>query len=312
MSLVSSVGPLALALLVTSPKATEPSPPDACETASPHIGLMAGSAANPPVVCISPDLSLTLRFDSRLQPGSERLQERERFQEVLPGERTLLLVPPERLVAGERFKLEVCFADGAAPDCATVLLLAHPALGMQQVKVFRQARPVAYFQEVAREAQADNQRLRAEVRQLRAERGLPDGLRGVLASGLLTRDGIACKPLTPSVTEAKENALALDYIQSCRAEGRVAVEVKLRNPGMAAWTAAGAVLRGPKGEVLKPLPLWQPEPILASAPGAAATDWGRVVVEFPATEAEARGTYTLSLWDAERQRAVSLGNVTFP
>lgn len=312
MSLVSSVGLLALALLATSPKANEPSPPDACETASPHIGLMAEDTATPPVVCISPDLSLTLRFDSRLQPGSERLQERERFQDVLPGEQTLLLVPPERLVAGERFKVEVCFADGAAPACATVLLLAHPALGMQQVKVFRQARPVAYFQEVAREAQADNQRLREEARQLRAERGLPDGLRGVLASGLLTPDGIACKLLTRSVTEAKENALGLNDIRSCRAKGRIALELRLRNPGTAAWTAAGAVLRGPKGEVLKPLPLWQPEPLLASAPEAGAEDSGRVVVEFPATEAEAQGTYTLSLWDAERQRAVSLGNVTFP
>jgi hypothetical protein len=75
---------------------------------------------------------------------------------------------------------------------------------------------------------------------------------------------------------------------------------------------AGAVLRGHKGEVLKPLPLWQPEPILASALGAEDHPWGLVVVEVPATAEEARGTYTLTLWDAERQRTVSLGNVTFP
>jgi hypothetical protein len=35
-------------------------------------------------------------------------------------------------------------------------------------------------------------------------------------------------------------------------------------------------------------------------------------VEVLATEREARGTYTLILWDAERQRTVTLGNVTFP
>jgi hypothetical protein len=39
---------------------------------------------------------------------------------------------------------------------------------------------------------------------------------------------------------------------------------------------------------------------------------GRVVVEVLATETEARGTYTLILWDADRQRTVTLGNVTFP
>ena len=31
-----------------------------------------------------------------------------------------------------------------------------------------------------------------------------------------------------------------------------------------------------------------------------------------ATEREARGTYTLILWDEERQRTVTLGNVMFP
>jgi uncharacterized protein (TIGR02268 family) len=305
------VGLLALALLATSPEAAKPSLPDACELASPHIALTTGSVANPPVVCISPDLSLTLRFDSQLQPGSEKLQQRERFQEFNPGERSLMLIPPERLLAGERFKVEVCFADGEAPACATVLLLAHPALGMQQVKVFRQALPVAYFQEVAWEAQTDNQRLREELRQLRAEHGAPDGLRGVFASELLTPAGIACKRLS-DVTEAKGNALSLNNVRSCRARGSIAVEVKLENPGTAAWMAAGAVLRGRRGEVLKPLPLWQPEPIPASVPGVESQNWGRVVVEVPATEAQARGTYTLTLWDAEQKRTITLGNITFP
>ncbi|MGZ3459543.1 MAG: DUF2381 family protein, partial [Archangium sp.] len=70
-------------------------------------------------------------------------------------------------------------------------------------------------------------------------------------------------------------------------------------------------LRSTKGEVLKPLPLWPPEPILPVAQGEEGT-WGRVVVEVLATAEEARGFYTLILWDAERQRTVTLGNVTFP
>nr|WP_275439433.1 DUF2381 family protein [Archangium violaceum] len=78
----------------------------------------------------------------------------------------------------------------------------------------------------------------------------------------------------------------------------------------APWTAAGAVLRGPKGEVFKPVLLWQPSPILPAAPGEA-SNRGRVVVEVLAMEREARGTYTLILWDAGRQRTVTLGNVTF-
>ncbi len=89
----------------------------------------------------------------------------------------------------------------------------------------------------------------------------------------------------------------------------MAVELKLDNSGTVPWVAAGAVLRGPKGEVLKPLPLWHEE-VLPTEPGA--EGWHRVVVEVPVSKKEAQGTYTLTLWDAERQRAVGLGNITFP
>ncbi|OJT20616.1 hypothetical protein BO221_32040 [Archangium sp. Cb G35] len=313
MLLASPVGLLALALLATSSQAAEPSPLDACETASPLIMLTAEFRAKPPVVCISPDVPLTLRFDTPLRPGSEKIQQRERFADVAPGQQSLLLVPPEKLEAGEHFQVEVCFADGAAPACATFLLLAHAALGMQQVKVFRHPRPAASFQEAEKEAQAEARQCREEVRQLRAERSAPEGLSGVLASGLLVKGRIAFKDLTDIVTAPKGNALRSDEVHSYRAKGRVAVEVWLRNPGTLPWTAAGAVLRGPKGEVLKPLPLWQAEPI---PPAGAATNeqdpWHRVVVEVLASETEARGTYTLTIWDADQKRTVTLGNITFP
>jgi uncharacterized protein (TIGR02268 family) len=265
------------------------------------------------VVCISPDVPLTFRFNSPLQPDSEKIQERERFDEVNPGQKTLTLVPPKNLEDGERFKVEVCFADGEAPKCATFLLVGHPGLGLHQVEVFRQTRPVAYYQEVAEEAQAENQRLSEEVRQLRAERGVPEGLRGVFASGLLEREGgIQCEDLTKRVTAAEANALVLDRVRSCRAEGRIAVQVSLTTRNAVPWMAAGVVLRGPKGEMLKPLPLWQPEPIPLDEPGVRRNPLSRVVVEALAAETEARGTYTLTLWDADRKRTVTLGNVTFP
>ncbi len=314
MLLVSPTGLLALALLVTPPKTTEPSRPDECETASPRLELTAEPTGKVPVACGSPRMSTTFRFDSLLLPESVRIQERERFEDVAVGRTTLTLVSPRDMVPGERFTVEVCFADGEAPECASFLLVGHPGLGMQQVEVFRQPRPVAYYQQAEKEARAEAWQLREEVRQLRAERGAPEGLRGVFASGLLVeKKGIACKDLSDWLTERKGNALGWDRARSCRAEGRVAVEVWLTNPGAAPWTAAGAVLRGPKGEVLKPLPLWQPEPLLPSeSQSERELRPGRVVVEVLATQEEARGTYTLTLWDAERKRAVSLGNVTFP
>jgi uncharacterized protein (TIGR02268 family) len=303
------VGLLTLTLLASSPQATVPPPLDGCEAASPRLDLSAEPPATPPVVCISPDVPLTLRFDTVLRPESVRLAERERFPDVNPGERTLLVVPPEKLEAGEQFKLEVCFADGAAPACASFLLRAHPALGLSQVKVFRAPRTVDSFREGEKAAQAEVQQCQEEVRQLRAERGAPEGLRGVLASGLLGKKGIHSMDLLNLVTEAQGNALRLKAARSYRTEGRVAVEVWLDNPGTLPWVAAGAVLRGPKGEVLKPLPLWQQE-VLPNEPGA--KGWRHVAVEALASEKEARGTYTLVLWDAEQKRTVTLGNVTFP
>ena len=82
------------------------------------------------------------------------------------------------------------------------------------------------------------------------------------------------------------------------------MEVDLRNPGTKPWTLAGAVLRGPKGEELTPLPKGTPVSILPGLPG-------RVMVEFEATTKQARGTYTLTLRDADG-RSVILENVTFP
>ena len=313
MLLAFPVGLLALALLSTPSEVSAAPRVDECEGVSPRIELApVSNKGQAPVVCISPSLPTTFRFDSPILPQSVKIQERERFEDVAPGQKNLLIVPLENVAAGKRFELEVCFADGAAPACATFVLLVHPGLGMQQVQVVRQPRAVGYYKQVAEEAEAEVQQCRAEVRQLRAERGAPEGLGGAIVSGLVSKQGgITIKDLSESVTKKEGNALATRDVYSYRAQGTVAVEVRLLNPGTEPWSVAGAVLRGPKGEVLKPLPLWQPGPVLPAAPGDAG-EKGRVVVEVLATDKEARGTYTLVVWDGARQRTVTLGNVTFP
>ncbi len=188
-----------------------------------------------------------------------------------------------------------------------MVLVVHPGLGMLEVKVSRQKRTVEAYQQSEREARAEVARCQAEVRQVRAEREVPDGLRGALASGLLVGEkGIAFKDLAENVTRREGNALSSPTVHTYRAEGRAAVDVRLENPGTRPWVAAGAVLRGANGQVLKPLPLWQ------SAPVEPGSEPGRVVVEVLATEEQARGTYTLTLWDADQKRTVTLGHVTFP
>ncbi|ATB43400.1 hypothetical protein CYFUS_008880 [Cystobacter fuscus] len=308
----SPVGLLALALASTPADVSAATAVDECESQSPRIELSAFPSAKSPVVCIGSGLTINFRFDAPLQRESLKLEDRGWFLDWAVGQQTVTLVPRDNLVAGRRTDVTVCFADDAAPPCTTLVLLVHPGLGMQEVKVLRQARSVAYFQQMADEAQDEVQQLRAEVQQLRSERSVPDGLRGALASGLVDGDrGVAVKDLTWDVKEKEGNALIHRTVTSYRAKERVAVEVYLTNLGTMPWTAAGAVLRSAKGEVLKPLPLWPPEPVLPATPGEELKR-GRVVVEVLATEKEAQGTYTLILWDAERQRTVTLGNVTFP
>ncbi|MFE8605386.1 DUF2381 family protein [Archangium violaceum] len=308
----SPAGLLALALASTPVGVSAATAVDECEPQSPRIELSAFPPGKSPVVCIGSGLTITFRFDSLLQRESLKLEDRDWFVDWAVGQQTVTLVPRDNLVSGRRIDVTVCFADDAAPPCTTLTLLVHPGLGMQEVKVLRQARSVVDLQQVAEEAEADTQQCRMEVRQLRAERVVPDGLRGAIASGLVDgKRGIALKELTWDVKEKEGNALIHHAVTSYRAKDRVAVEVYLTNPGSVPWTAAGAVLRGSKGEMLKPLPLWQVEPILSAAPGNEGKQ-GRVVVELLATEEEARGSYTLVLWDADRQRTVTLGNVTFP
>ncbi len=305
MPLASAVGPLALLVLSQAPALAEPPQQEECAAASPRVELAAEPGAKAPVVCLTPGLPLTFSFDSLLQPGSVRLGAPEWFEDTATGKQLLSLKPRKGLEAGKRSEVEVCFADGAAPACATFLLVTHPGLGVQGVEVVRQKRSVESYQRAEREARAEAERCQEEVRQLRAEREVPEGLRGTLASGLVGQKGLDSKAQTESVTEKEGNALSLAFVYGYRAVGRVAVDTWLVNPGAQPWVAESAVLRGTTGEVLKPLPLWQPEPI---APGKR----GRVVVEVLATEEQALGTYTLTLWDAERQRTVVLGEVTFP
>lgn len=76
--------------------------------------------------------------------------------------------------------------------------------------------------------------------------------------------------------------------------------------GAAPWTAEGAALTNKLGQTLRVLPLWQSEPIASTSRHL------RVVVEAEASEEEARGPFTLKLWEAGGKRTFTLGNVTFP
>jgi uncharacterized protein (TIGR02268 family) len=260
-------------------------------------------------VCISPGQTTFISFDADLAPGSLTLDGAERFSKVEPGPSAVKLVPSERVALGEPVRLTVRFRDGAAPASATLLLVAHAAQAAPLVEVHREARTVESYQQELRAKEEEARQLREEVARLRAERGGPGGLSGLFASRLLGDTGIPSEVITQRVTRNPANALRLERARSYRASGRVAVRLLLAHPeGAAPWTAQGAALtpEGRRGAALRVLSVWQAEPI---APGP---EGGDVVVEVEATEEEARGAFTLKLWEAAGVRTVTVGGVTFP
>jgi len=300
---------LALALLTRAAEAAEQALPE-CDAPKLRVDLSPESTGRALEVCVNPDFPTTFKFGSPLPPGTTvEVQPENRFAESR-GPEVLTFIPREDYLPGERVKVTVRFGDGASPAIATFVLAGHPARAVSQVQVFRIARPVEVCQQDAREARAEAQQCQEENARLRAEGGRPDGLRGMFDAGVMDETGVRSQVLTSTIFTPKGNALEVERAESYRSSapgsrGRVAVRVGLLNPSAKPWTVAGAALMGPKGEESKPLPLWHTGPIHPGPEG------GRVVVEFEATMNQARGSYTLKLWDADG-RTVTIGKVMFP
>ncbi|WPB80604.1 DUF2381 family protein [Archangium violaceum] len=313
MSVLSPAAPLALVLLAGASATTQSPLPD-CEASPSRVELPAEPTGNVHEVCISPELPITFRFDSPLVPGSLELQDRERFEDVSTGTRSFNILPPAALQPGERFKVVVRFADGAAPTSAAFMLVGHPALGTRQVDVFRIERTVEDYQRENQEERKKSQRLGQELERMRLEYG-PGGLTGLIASGLMAVEdqSVKVEDITRGLTLPASNALRTGWVVSYRSTTRaanvvrVAVAVRLKNPGTQPWKVRDAALVG-KGQQVTPVTMiWQPSPILPDTEKAEV-----VVVEWEMTAREARGTFTLKLWDESGKRLVTLGNVTFP
>ncbi|WP_163785178.1 DUF2381 family protein [Myxococcus vastator] len=257
-------------------------------------------------LAVSPGLSTVILFDSELAQEGVALEGRHVFSYVDVGRMTLRLVPSERGIPGEKFRLSVRFRDGAAPPGASFLLTVHPARADSLVEVYRSARTVESYQQEAREARAETRRCQEESARLVSEHGAPGGFAGLLATGGIDVNGVAGRDVTKTVSSDRRNALHPLIIRSYRSTGRVALEVFLSDlQGERPWTASGAALRGPSGTELKVLRVWQASPTAPGAPGL-------VVIEAEASAESARGSFSLKLWEAEGPRTVTIGNVTFP
>ncbi|MGZ3458594.1 MAG: DUF2381 family protein, partial [Archangium sp.] len=171
------------------------------------IELTADGAPEVPEVEISPGQITTFLFDSDVRADGVTLENRERFEVADLGKRTLTLVPSEKMRGEKPGMVTVCFADGAAPSCATFRLAVHPAMGERQVEIFRHPRPVDSVQAELKKTREENERLRTELERLRTERDRPEGLIGLFASGMVGEAGISSQVITQRITRRESNTL---------------------------------------------------------------------------------------------------------
>jgi uncharacterized protein (TIGR02268 family) len=238
------------------------------------------------------------------------VQPEGRLADWVPGKEglTLHVIPRGDFLPGERVKVTVRFADGAAPASATFWLVGHAARGARRVEVFRQPRPADVLKREKDEAQAEARQCQEDKARLLAERKEPGGLMG--AAWLERKGDVESKGIWEELKPHPANALRTEKAKSYSQPngethpGSMAIRLRLANPGAESWTVAGAVLKDTTGAEVE-LSAWQASAI---APGAL----GFLVVGAEREPGQLACPCTLKLWEAEGPRTVTLGNVTFP
>jgi uncharacterized protein (TIGR02268 family) len=266
--------------------------------------LSAKAPKEVPEVPIQSGRLTTFLLGTPLKLAGVELEEREGFSRVTVLEDMLTVLPSSAFTAGRRLMLRLRFVEGTVPASADFVLVVSTGAETQVEVTLQPGTPYASWQE----AEAERIQARQCQAELERERQKPDGLTGLLVNGRVDDTGLTTRRLHAEVhfTQLPGQHLKVREAISYRARGVVALTLKVDNVSSRPWRAAGASLVGEGGVRLKVLRVWPPEPL---APGAT---WQRVVVEAEVTEPQARGRFTLSLWQEGEPPSVSLDGVMFP
>ena len=303
-----------LALLLQSTPEV-PSQPEECQQAATHLRLAPEQPSSEHVVCVTPGLTTNLLFNSALAPGAVRVPEGAGEAWLDVGRHTLTVYPKEDMKPGVKRKVEVHFQDSALPASVTFVLVGTSWGAARQVEVHREPRTLEACQRDEEALHEELLQCREETRRLRADASRPVGLLGALADGTLSEAGIALKDIRARLTLLPdtfvlEKAFSYRVLAPSPHERElrrvsVAVDLLIRQRDKSPGTALRALLVGPKGTEPKPVQVWQPE----SPPGAGQA---RLVLAAELTQAEARASWRLQVWDTQGELLMALGNITFP
>jgi uncharacterized protein (TIGR02268 family) len=299
-----------LAFFAGATQADEPPTTAPCDL-TPRIDLFKDPSAPGADVCVTADQPTTFVFDSRIEPGAVEFQPEGGLSDWAQGREgtSLTVIPKAGYLPGERVRVTVRFADGAAPTSASFWLVGHAARGARRVEVFRIARPVDVLTREVTEARADSQKCHEDKARLLSERTQPGGLMGT--AWLWGGGTVSVTELEGVISARPGNALQASKASSFtfsrggnKVAVSVAVSVTLTNPASEPWTAAEGILVNARGDELT-LTAWQESPVLPGGKGEVVAG-AQTVVTLLACPC------TLKLWEAQGPRKVVLGDVAFP
>lgn len=298
--LPSSFSSLLALVLLPGDSVVEPRSRAACEDVQ-RIELALAPTDEAREICVSPGLTTSLRFDA---PAIVDLQDEVRFEEVVRDRRLLTLMPPPDMAVGERLRLTVRFEGNVSSSGIPVMLVGHSGQATHQVEVYRDERTRESLHQELLQERARTLQLREALARTQVLLDQSGGLRSLIASRTMGPGGVQAQRLQLEVSGPSEGGLSWASGTSYRADKSVAAEVWLRNSGPEPWKVAGGSLVDARGVAMQGMKFRQDELI---APDLAKP----VIVEVDASNEQARGELTLTLWD-EAGRTITLPKVTFP
>jgi uncharacterized protein (TIGR02268 family) len=304
MLLLSSIG--LILTLHASPAQADPPSYVECESASSRVDLPPKVTGAPPKACISAAIATVFTFDADVSHDLVVLQGRERFESFVVVGRMIVVRPKSNLAPGERFLMTVPFLGGAAPESATFLLIAHPALATRQIDVFRHARPVEAYQLEVQEVRSENAQLRSRVKELESQVLTRGGLADLLANGFVDAKGIQTAAMDHLVGRHGD---AL-FVRECLglyaiAKGRVALRLSVSQPRSQEWSIKEVFLTDDHGGVFEPI-TW-----LGKGPLPPDNAPYEVILEWHLSGDEVKRPFALVVVGNDG-RTVRVGRVVFP
>lgn len=280
-----------------------PAPRERQVIASREVVLSDDATGPVPVVRVAPGVRTYVALGALIDPDSVKLEGNGTRVRVVDVGRQTVTVEALTEFGNERALLRVTYADGKAPQVATLALVSDPAQVDKEVQVKRRSRSVEALEAELTETRARERAKDAELASLRA-RCAASGALGLVLSRLLDEKGLKTTSFAEAPAASTDGLRITDgWVNAATGWVVLAVEVK-NSAGQAPWTPDSASLTNAAGQQVKVRAVQLTEPEIP--PG----EKGLVGIETDSPPERAGSRFRLEVWEAATGRRITLLNVT--